>query len=142
MSKKTIFKIFKFFSILLIANFILFPLISFIFGIGDECEYGILKCIGVSLLFLLIVAIFWCLSWWNIYVLFIKDYKIINFKDIGFSPLKFNNWLTQKWFLGSNPINKFRRYVIASIVALECLGVLYLCYIQVLEIFKLLIQKL
>ena len=89
MNKKTIYKIFKFFSILLILNFTLIPLISFILGIDNECEYGIIACVGTLVIFLLILVIFWLLSWWNIYVIFIRDSKIINFRDVRFSLIKF-----------------------------------------------------
>lgn len=142
MNKKTIYKIFKFFSILLILNFTLIPLISFILGIDNECEYGIIACVGTLVIFLLILVIFWLLSWWNIYVIFIRDSKIINFRDVRFSLIKFDIWLTQKWFCGKSPLNRFRRGVITSIVAIECLGILYLLFVQLFEVFKIFIQKL
>ncbi len=78
MKKEIAWKIFKFFSILLIIDFALMPVASFIDPKSEGCgDYIFLECIAWFLILPLVAGFIWLVLWWKAYATSYLDEKKI-----------------------------------------------------------------
>lgn len=75
-TKKSYKKLFKIFSLILLLDYPILPLVFGIIRSESGCEYSTITCITVMISMMMIIFIFWTILWLNNYIIFfLDDYK-------------------------------------------------------------------
>ena len=127
-TKKQFKNLFIGFSLLLIINYPLLPLLSsLLFNNGGSfCEdYSINICLFITISFVALVAFFWCIAWLiNYAIFFMDDHRNQKLKNSFLLPFYLYIKYIQKSFKGS----KVKSYSVALVLAIFCFGVIFLFF--------------
>jgi len=136
MKKETAWKIFKFFSVLLIVDLAFLPLIGALIGKSSNVcyDYDFLSCVAWFLFLPLIVGSTWIVFWWKTYVIAFMDEQWVKKWSKKFPIL-----LPILIAFGKGPWNTESPAFAIRMFLIFCAGLSFLFFYQLHQILKSLI---
>jgi hypothetical protein len=129
-TKKRFIGLFKFFSLILFIDYPLLPILSSLKDGKSDCGYSPLFCISIMLLFILIIAFFWCIIWFiNYAVFFMEDYRDKKIEKNLLWPF----YLYVKYIQNSCKNKSVQSNSIKLILAALCFGVICLFFYELIS---------
>lgn len=124
-TKKQFEKLFKIFSLILLLDYPILPLLETVINDKQVCNYNAISYTMVFLAFILIIWCFWSISWLiNYVVFFVYDISEIESKKLRI----FSFYFKYIWKIGQN---KKVRSSFLEVLVIECFGVLFMLLFQI-----------